>query len=229
MKITALIPARKNSERFPGKNYTPFLGKPLFMHSVDFAKESELVTDYFVTTNDDIIIAHCEDNSIPYIKRPDKYCTPTSSSASFVAHFLNELINKLKELPDALLILQPTDPIRQHSFLKDIIQLYHSKSADCVFTVVQCKTKMGRIIDGVFVPYNYSFGQRFQDIEPYFEEKGIFYLINVASFLKNNSFFGQRNIPYIIPEYYRNMDIDTELELDIAEMTFKKCIHKDLN
>ncbi|MGV8815863.1 MAG: cytidylyltransferase domain-containing protein, partial [Gelidibacter sp.] len=51
MKITALIPARKNSQRFPGKNFAPFLGKPLFRHSVDFAKDSDLIMDYFVTTN----------------------------------------------------------------------------------------------------------------------------------------------------------------------------------
>ncbi|MBA6152650.1 acylneuraminate cytidylyltransferase family protein [Gelidibacter maritimus] len=224
MIITALIPARKNSERFPGKNYTPFLGKPLFMHSVDFAKESDLITDYFVTTNDEIIIAHCEASQIPYILRPDIYCQPTSDSASFVAHFLKRLINNQEKLPDAVLVLQPTDPVRQHSFLKEMIQLYHSKSADCVFTVVQCKTKMGQIIDGVFEPYNYRFGQRFQDIDHYYEEKGLLYLINVSSFLKNNSFFGQKNIPYIRPEYYRNMDIDTKFELDIAELTFKTFI-----
>ncbi|MGV8815385.1 MAG: hypothetical protein ACOH2D_14880, partial [Gelidibacter sp.] len=160
-------------------------------------------------------------NNIPYLLRPDAFSQATSSNTVYVHHFLNHLIEKKIELPDALLILQPTDPVRKHTFLKDIIQLYQTESADCVFTVVRCKTKMGRIIDGVFTPFNYQFEQRFQDMESYFEENGMFYLINVNSFLKNNSFFGTTNLPYEIPEQYKNMDIDTKLELDIAEFIFK--------
>lgn len=222
MKITALIPARKNSERFPGKNYAIFQGKPLFMHSVDFAKESDLIADYYVTTNDDVIIKYCIDNEIPFIRRPEIYCQAKSNSSSFVKHFLDEQLNNKLKLPKALVILQPTNPIRKHLFMKEMVHLYESKSADCVFTVVQCKTKMGQIIDEVFVPYNYCFEERYQDNKPYYEEKGVLYLINVSTFLKNNSFFGKRNVPYVIPFYYRYMDIDTELELDIAEMTFRK-------
>ena len=41
----------------------------------------------------------------------------------------------------------------------------------------------------------------------------------------NKSFFGKKNVPYIMPEFYRNMDIDTELELAIAEMTYFKHIN----
>lgn len=221
MKITALIPARKNSQRFPGKNFALFLGKPLFKHSVDFAKKSDLINDYFVTTNDEYIINYCCENDIPYIKRPDKYCESTSNNTVYVRHFLERLIHKKHKLPDAILVLQPTDPVRKHQFLKDIVKLYDTKTADCVFTVVKCKTKMGRIIDEVFAPFNYEFEQRFQDMDSYFEENGMFYLINVKSFLKNNSFFGNKNIPYVIPEHYKSMDIDTKLELDIAEYIFK--------
>lgn len=229
MKITALIPARKNSERFPGKNFALFLGKPLFLHSVDFAKNSELITEYVVTTNDDYIINHCQNNNIPYLQRPDVYSQATSRNTAYVYHFLSQLIEKKVELPEALLILQPTDPVRKHSFLRDIVKLYCDEYADCVFTVVRCKTKMGRIIDGVFTPFNYHFEQRFQDMESYFEENGMFYLINVSSFLKNNSFFGAKNLPYEIPEHYKSMDIDTKLELDIAEFIFKNLDKNELN
>lgn len=36
--------------------------------------------------------------------------------------------------------------------------------------------------------------------------------------------YGKTNVPYIIPEIYRNMDIDTKLEMDIAELVFNKHI-----
>ena len=63
-------------------------------------------------------------------------------------------------------------------------------------------------------------------MKPYYQENGLLFLINVETFLRNKTFFGKRNIPYVIPEYFKNMDIDTELELAIAEMTYFKHISK---
>ena len=63
-----------------------------------------------------------------------------------------------------------------------MVQIYHSKSADCVFTVVKSKTKMGQIINDNFEPFNYQFEQRFQDMKPYYQENGLLSLINVRSF-----------------------------------------------
>ena len=226
MKITAIIPARKNSQRFHGKNYTPFLGKPLFMHSVDFAKDSKLIDEFYVTTNDEQIIDICHDKEVPYINRPDNYCTENSSNSKYIEHFLDTLILKKVKLPDALLILQPTDPIREFCFLEEMVELYNKYKADCVFTAVKCKTKMGRIINNTFLPFNYEFEQRFQDMENFYEENGMFYLINVKSFLQRKSMYGKTNVPYFIPEIYGNMDIDTKLEMDIAELVFNKYMLK---
>ena len=227
MKITALIPARKNSERFPGKNYTLFLDKPLFIHSVDFAKNSDLIDEFYVTTNDEIILSICQEKSIPYIERPNQYCRATSTNSEYIKHFLDTIVLKKNELPDVLVILQPTDPFRKGSFLKEMIELYLKHTADCVFTVIKSKTKMGRIKEGVFLPSNYKFEQRFQDMDDFYEENGMLYLINVRTFLQRKSMHGKINVPYIIPEIYRNMDIDTELEMRIAEFIYKKLAIKD--
>ncbi len=224
MKITALIPARSNSERFPGKNYVDFFGKPLFVHSTDFARCCPLIDEYYVTTNDKNVIAICNERNIPYLERPDKYCTPTSNSSEYVDHFLKTQYLIKNELPDALLILQPTNPIREDLFVADMVDLYNQSKADCVFTVVKSKSKMGRIVDGRFLPFNYTFEQRSQDLTDYYEEKGILYLIRVASFLREGTLFGKINIPYVLPEKYGNLDIDTVLEKDIAELILQKHI-----
>lgn len=224
MTITALIPARANSERFVGKNYANFLGKPLFLHSTDFAEFSPLVDEYYVTTNDEQVIAICNENRIQYVERPEVYCTDISTNSDYIAHFLKILSSKKINLPDALLILQPTNPIREHNILEEMVQLFHESNADCVFTVVECKSKVGSIVDGIFIPSNYKFEQRFQDIESSFEENGMFYLVNVVSFLRNGCLFGKINVPHRIPIYYKNIDIDTELEMKIAERVYHKFV-----
>lgn len=222
MNIVALIPARAGSQRFRGKNHADFMGRPLFVHSTDFAKASPLVDRHYVTTNDSYIMNLCGERKIPYIERPDKYCKSISNSSGYIGHFLDTLREKGETLPDALLILQPTNPIREHRFLKEMVGLYRKHTADCVFTVVKSKSKMGRIINETFVPFNYEFEQRFQDMEDFYEEKGMFYLVNVTSFINNGTLYGKVNIPYIIPDTYRNIDIDTKLEMDIAELVHRK-------
>tara|TARA_B100000902_G_scaffold388784_1_gene434972 strand:- start:766 stop:1332 length:567 start_codon:yes stop_codon:yes gene_type:complete len=52
MKITAIIPARGGSKRLPRKNIFPIWGKPLLAWSIRAAKESKLITDVWVTTED---------------------------------------------------------------------------------------------------------------------------------------------------------------------------------
>ena len=55
MKITAIIPARGGSKRLPRKNIFPIWGKPLLSWSIKAAKQSKLITDVWVTTEDDEI------------------------------------------------------------------------------------------------------------------------------------------------------------------------------
>ncbi len=210
MKIIALIPARKNSIRFPGKNFALFLGKPLFMHSVNFAKKSKYISEYFVTTNDNVIVEFCKKNDVPYIIRPEEYCSSKASSSLFIKHFLMYLSNNHFTFPDALLVLQPTNPIRNNYILEQIIDLFKREKGDCVFTVVKSEAKIGSIINKTFIPFNYKFEQRSQDMDSYYEENGMFYLIRVKAFVKYNSFFGKNNIPFVIADFFKNVDIDNK-------------------
>ena len=52
-KTLAIIPARKNSKRLPGKNIKELGGIPLFMHSVNYARANSNIIDEIVITTDD--------------------------------------------------------------------------------------------------------------------------------------------------------------------------------
>lgn len=55
MKVIAIIPARGGSKRLPRKNIFPIWGKPLIYWSIKAAKESNHITDVWVSTEDDEI------------------------------------------------------------------------------------------------------------------------------------------------------------------------------
>ena len=47
-KIIAFIPARGGSKGIPNKNIKDFAGKPLMVHSIEYALKSKLVTEVMV-------------------------------------------------------------------------------------------------------------------------------------------------------------------------------------
>lgn len=71
MSRVAIIPARGDSRRIPGKNIKPFHGKPIIAFSIEMAISTRLFSAVIVTTNDkriaDIASAH---GSIVYMRNP---------------------------------------------------------------------------------------------------------------------------------------------------------------
>jgi CMP-N-acetylneuraminic acid synthetase len=55
-KITAIIPARGGSKRLSRKNIYPIWGKPMLSWSIKAAKQSKLISDVWVSTEDEEII-----------------------------------------------------------------------------------------------------------------------------------------------------------------------------
>ena len=51
-KIVAIIPARGGSKRIHNKNLYPIFDKPLIQYTIDQAKKSKLLTDFFVSSDD---------------------------------------------------------------------------------------------------------------------------------------------------------------------------------
>ena len=56
MKVTAIIPARLDSKRFPKKVIYPFLGKPLIMHLYTELTKSKFIDNLIIATSDNEII-----------------------------------------------------------------------------------------------------------------------------------------------------------------------------
>ena len=52
INVIAIIPARGGSKGIPGKNIKNFEGKPLIIHSIEYAQGSKLVNEVYVSTED---------------------------------------------------------------------------------------------------------------------------------------------------------------------------------
>ncbi|MDC0461683.1 hypothetical protein OAM34_01600 [Alphaproteobacteria bacterium] len=61
--------AKKNSKRFPGKNFYQYQGVPLFWHSVQPLINSNLVSNVYVASDSDEVIKFCLDKDVKTIFR----------------------------------------------------------------------------------------------------------------------------------------------------------------
>ncbi len=78
MKILGVIPARYASSRLPGKPLTDILGKPMVWWVYQAAKQSPLLNDLVVATDDERILAVCKEYGMNAVMTRADHDTPTS-------------------------------------------------------------------------------------------------------------------------------------------------------
>ena len=131
MKVIAIIPARKGSKGLPGKNIKPLKGKPLIAHSIEKALEAKYIEDVYISTDCEKIakIAKKYKGLVP-ILRPDEISKNDSTDKDFIQHWLDFLIASNNQIPELIVQLRPSTPIRTTKNIeKGIEMMMENKSA----------------------------------------------------------------------------------------------------
>lgn len=215
MKYITIIPARGGSKRFPGKNVHVLSGKPLICHSIDYSLKNPNIIKTFVSTDGAEIKQVSKEAGAVIIDRPDEFAGDYATTASAMKHAVKYLIDKGLDF-DFVVLLQATNPLRPKNLLNDAISILEKGENDSLFTVNRSEKKLGKIIEGKFVPWNYKFGQRSQDLEPLYYENGLLY-ITKKELLLQEIIEGPTAYPLIVNHPYGEVDIDTVEDFHYAE------------
>src|SRR5210317_2070590 len=113
MKILAIILARKGSGRLKNKNKKKFGNKPLFMHTVEFAKSLSNIENVIFSSDCQSMLALAKKYCLT-VKRPKNLSSRTATSGRACLHALNYFEKKFKKV-DSVILLQPTTPFRRKS------------------------------------------------------------------------------------------------------------------
>lgn len=213
MSVLGIIPARKGSKRLPNKNRAKFGKKPLISHSIDYALDNKNIIDrVVVSTNCPIIKEIAENSGVEVIDRPEQISgdhTPTSA-------VLKHVIDTIDSNFEAVVLLQPTNPLRPTELLNEAMQLFRTNHLDSLFTVSKSSRKYGKIASSQFKPVNYKYGQRSQDLESLYYENGLLY-ITKPHLLKQGIIFNEMSFPLVVSHKFAEVDIDTYDDLLYAE------------
>ncbi|WP_317047182.1 acylneuraminate cytidylyltransferase family protein [Winogradskyella tangerina] len=216
-KTIAIIPARGGSKRIPDKNIISFNGLPLLAHSINYAKANpEVIDEVYVSTDSEEIKTIALSHQAKVIERPSKFSNDTAPTISVLKHAL-ELVEDI----DSIVLLQPTNPLRPATLLKDAFEVFKNNNYDSLFTVSRDHKKLGKIANNKFIPFNYEIGQRSQDMEPLYFENGLLY-ITKSELISQGIIFNHDSFPYVVDHPFTKVDIDTYDDLEYAEFLISK-------
>ncbi len=214
-KYITLIPARGGSKRFPGKNIYDLNGKPLISHSIEYSLKNSNVIGTYVSTDAEDIKSISRVAGAEIIDRPDELAGDYATSASVMKHAVEYLMAKGVEF-DYVILLQATNPLRPQGLLDEAIDIIEKTGATSLFTVSRSEKKLGKIIDGKYVPWNYTFGMRSQDMDPLYYENGLLYITS-KELLLQEIIEGQDAYPLVVDHPFGEVDIDTREDFEYAK------------
>lgn len=217
MKVIAIIPARGGSKGVPGKNKKPIDGKPLIAYTIEAALASGKISDVFVSSDDEDILDLCSAyEKIKIHRRENSLATDNSPVADTVKQIISSTTC------DAIMLLQPTAPIRTGKNIDEAISLLESAShINTVISVVEMTdihpARMYWKQHDTLVPILSEFEQvRRQDIPPAYYRNGSIYLVRKEAFQKEHSLMIKPIMPYKMPFDWL-LNIDEPRDIIIAE------------
>jgi CMP-N,N'-diacetyllegionaminic acid synthase len=136
MRVLGLVTARGGSKGIPGKNLKLLAGKPLIAYTMESAVAAG-VFDRVILSTDDRAIADeaatrgCE---VPFL-RPAELARDETPHLPVVQHAVTWLGDRQDYRPDAVMILQPTSPLRRPEDIRAAVDLLAARDADSVLSV----------------------------------------------------------------------------------------------
>lgn len=219
MKTLAVVPAREGSKGIPGKNKRDFFGRPLVARAIDVGLRT---CDRCVVTTDDLdILAIAEGYGVEAINRPKGLAQDDTPMLAVLEHVLAVQ----KEPCDIVVLLQPTQPLREDKHIKQALWVLNLKpQTDSVVSVVEvpqhmspeyvCKIESDML--SFFLPGNVT---RRQDCKAAYYRDGTVYAMRTR-LLKQGKMYGV-TAPLVIPAS-ESCSIDTEDDWTRAEEMWRK-------
>ncbi len=231
MKNIAIIPARSGSKGVKDKNIRELCGKPLMVYSIEAAIQSGKFDEVMVSTDSNRYaeIAKKYGANVPFLRS-----TVTASDSASSWDMVDEVLTnygKLGQYFDSFCLLQPTSPLRTAQDIYKAYMIYEEKANYAVVSVCEAEHSplwCGHLPeDGEFIGFvdTKNLKQR-QAGQKFYRLNGAIYIVNIERFKTDRYLYQAGSYAYIMnPE--KSVDIDTEIDLKLAEVILQESMKKD--
>ena len=144
-----IIPARYASTRFPGKPLSDILGKPMFWHVYQRARQCPQLNSVYLAADDDRIITAARTLDVPVLKTRQDHQSGTDR--------ILEAARQLK-LPDTAVIvnIQGDEPVLNPDMLTQLVQPFQSTLIQVTTLIKAINAAMATNPDQVKVVFSQS-------------------------------------------------------------------------
>ena len=226
--ILAIVPARGGSKGLPGKNLRPLAGHSLIEYAARVARESAVVDRAVLTTDAEEIAAEGRrvGLDVPFL-RPSHLAQDDTPMLPVVEHAVSALATG-GVVPDLVLLLQPTSPLRTPEHLRAAVRLLRDSRADSVVSVVELPRHLSpdyvmRIEGDALVPFLPAGARvtRRQDARPAYVRDGTVYAFWRRTLVEQGSIYGARCLPLVVTPA-ESITIDSPADWDEAERLLRQ-------
>lgn len=218
-KIVAIIPARGDSKRIPRKNVLPIAGRPLIVHSIEIARQAQIIDRVFVSTDDQEIAAVSRGAGAEIVWRPPDISHDSATSEAALHHALQTIREEFKIEPDLVVFLQCTSAVRSSGDIDGAVRRLLEEDADSLFSATRFNKLIWKIdSEGrpVSVNWDYRYRKREQDMDLQFQENGSIYVFKPWVLEKLNNRLGGRIAVYEM-DYWSMFQVDSAEDAALVE------------
>ena len=225
LRVVAIIPARGGSKGLPRKAIRSLGGKPLIEHTIASSLASKLIERTIVSTDDDEIasVARAAGAEVPFM-RPAELATDTASMDLTIDHVLEELASRQGYIPDAYVILQPTNPFRSSAHIDHAITLMEERHVNSVVSVAEPTEHPAEMVTfgngrmtSMLGDMDLGAGVQRQGYPDCYFLTGAIYLTRLSAYRDQSTRFAVPIAPYVM-DPLDGFDIDTPRDFDLAEV-----------
>jgi CMP-N,N'-diacetyllegionaminic acid synthase len=221
--LLGFVPARGGSKGIPRKNLITLAGRPLIQYTLEAALASVRVDDILLSTDDEEIVAFCGRFGVatPY-RRPQELSSDDAPMIAAVEHGLEWYARESGQMPDEVLVLQPTSPLRTTEDIDGAVLQFRESAADTLASVHPMAEHPHECVAAQNGGWHYLVPPpavtRRQDYRgSYYFINGAIYLARTSALLKERRFLVSGVTALYEMPRERGIDVDSPLDLACAE------------
>jgi CMP-N,N'-diacetyllegionaminic acid synthase len=221
--LLGFVPARGGSKGIPRKNLIKLAGRPLIEYTLEAALASACIDDILLSTDDEDIAAFCARCGVdtPY-RRPHELSGDDAPMIAAVEHGLDWYARECGQMPDEVLVLQPTSPLRTTEDIDGAVLRFKESAAETLASVhpmvehpYECVVAQSGGWQYLVPPPAVARRQDYRG--SYYFVNGALYLARTSALLKERRFLvSGATALYEMPRE-RGIDVDSPLDLAFAE------------
>jgi len=224
MRVIGIIPARGGSKGVPRKNIRLVAGAPLITYAIRTARESQKLTALLTTKDDDEIAEIARGCGSPVLERPSELARDDTPMAPVLLHALEHAEWEAGVPYDAVVLLQPTSPIRTGADIDSVVGiLEHDPTVESVISVSPVHdghpAYLYHLYGGDWVEPLWPDWERArrQELPIVYGRNGALFGVRRGVLVEQRTVMARHPKAYVMPREWLT-DIDDERDLAIADV-----------